>query len=346
MLTENEILSRHIGNNPGLLSTGRDQYFFGHGKLLLSGEYFVLDGADALALPTKLGQSLSVRYSSSFEPKLNWKSYDCHGKLWFEANFEFWRFNILDENPSDDMVELQKLLRQARSQNSHFLRDDIDVYVETVLDFPRDWGLGSSSTLIYNLAQWAYVSPFELLFKTQGGSGYDIACAQSEGPILYKKNSTGPQWSQTVFNPSFKEQLYFVHLGKKQNSRKAIEYYNKMRPYAPEVISTLSSITTDLVKCETLSEFEFLIRAHELFVSKTLDLVPAKTEYFSDYWGEVKSLGAWGGDFVLVTSHKDQSETMKYFEDKGFNVVIPYRELIMSGSQVDNSGVELGKTLH
>lgn len=346
MHTHNESLAKFIGNVPAALNSHRDQYFFGHGKLLLSGEYFVLDGADALALPTKLGQSLSVRYSTSFDPKLTWKSYDCHGNLWFEASFEFWRFNILDENPNDDAYELQKLLRQARAQNSHFLRDDVDVVVETRLDFPRDWGLGSSSTLIYNLAQWAYVSPFELLFKTQGGSGYDIACAQSEGPILYKKNSTGPQWSQTTFNPAFHNNLYFVHLGKKQNSRKAIEYYNRMRPYAPEVIATLSSITNDLVKCETLSEFEFLIKAHELFVSKTLDLVPAKVEYFNDYWGEVKSLGAWGGDFVLVSSNKEQDETVKYFETKGFPVVIPYRELILAGSNVDKGGVELGKTVH
>ena len=52
-----------------------DQYFYGHGKLLLTGEYFVLDGAMALALPTTVGQSMKVRYRHSYQPTLNWKSF-------------------------------------------------------------------------------------------------------------------------------------------------------------------------------------------------------------------------------------------------------------------------------
>jgi mevalonate kinase len=34
--------------------------FYSHGKLLITSEYAVLDGAKALALPTRLGQKLSV----------------------------------------------------------------------------------------------------------------------------------------------------------------------------------------------------------------------------------------------------------------------------------------------
>ena len=98
----------------------------------------------------------------------------------------------------------------------------MSVHVETKLGFPKEWGLGSSSSLIYNLSQWAYVSPFELLFKTSIGSGYDVACAQSDGPILYKNDSEGPIYSPVVFNPSFKNNIYFVYLGKKQDTSKEI----------------------------------------------------------------------------------------------------------------------------
>ena len=169
-----------------------DQNFFGYGKILLSGEYFVLNGADALALPTQAGQSLSVKYEQSFNPVLSWRAYDSNGELWFEADFEFWKFDILSPNKSDQKASIsQKLLRQARIQNKHFLRDEQNVYVETKLGFPKDWGLGSSSSLIYNLAQWAYISPFELLFETSKGSGYDVACAQSSGAILYNLESLG-----------------------------------------------------------------------------------------------------------------------------------------------------------
>jgi len=48
--------------------------------------------------------------------------------------------------------------------------------------------------------------------------------------------------------------------------------------------------------------------------------------YFSDYFGQTKSLGAWGGDFILATGNED---TSKYFKEKGFQTVIPYQDLIL-----------------
>ena len=38
-----------------------EQNFYSNGKLLLTAEYLVLDGAKALALPTKFGQDLEVK---------------------------------------------------------------------------------------------------------------------------------------------------------------------------------------------------------------------------------------------------------------------------------------------
>ena len=48
--------------------------FYSHGKLLLSAEYAVLNGVKALALPTKLGQSLEVKTIE--QPEIRWKSFD------------------------------------------------------------------------------------------------------------------------------------------------------------------------------------------------------------------------------------------------------------------------------
>ncbi len=313
--------------------------YFGHGKLLLSGEYFVMDGAKSIALPTKVGQSMIVKHGPSFDPILHWRSFDVSGKLWLEARFEFWRFNCLDDNPKAEVLALQKLLRQARKQNSHFLRDEVDIQVETHLGFRLEWGLGSSSTLIYNIAQWAYISPFELLFQTYGGSGYDIACAQSEGPILYHKNHGGPNWSPVSFNPSFKNSLYFVHLGKKQETKSAIDYYQSLRPFDPEIIQSLSSITDDFLTCQTLEEFDFLVKAHENIVAKSLKMKTARELFFNDYFGEIKSLGAWGGDFVLASSSKSLSDTTEYFNKAGFPVVIPFDDLILQEDpKIDHAG--------
>lgn len=317
-----------------------NQFYFGHGKVLLTGEYFVLDGANSLALPTTYGQSMGVNYSQSFQPKLTWKSFDSEGNLWLEAHFEFWQFKILDENPTEEVVFLQKLLLEARKQNKHFLREDQDVYVETRIGFPLNWGLGSSSTLLYNVSQWAYISPFELLKNTLGGSGYDIACAQSDGPILYQRDSNGQKWKPTPFSPEFRNQLYFVYLGKKKNSREAIAAYQKKAPFPKTTIKKFSDLTERLLMAPTLSEFCQIIDEHEELVASLLDLTPVKKERFSDFQGSIKSLGGWGGDFALVGTELSEDEVRDYFKEKGLDTVLPYNEIILTPPGLSRSHLQ------
>ena len=313
-----------------------NQYYYGHGKLLLTGEYFVLDGAKSLALPTRMGQQMNVSYTRSNNPKLFWKGVDVDNKVWFEAVFELWHFNLVD-NASEEALILQRILRQARKQNIHFLRDDMDVHVETVLEFPLNWGLGSSSTLLYNIAQWAYISPFELQDKIFEGSGYDIACAQSMGPIIYSKNTNGPTWKSVTFSPLFKDKLYFVYLNKKKNSRDAISYYKSLEnDNRSEIIKKINEITKRVHESLDLREFEDCLFEHENLLSQALKISKIKDDLFSDYWGAVKSLGAWGGDFVLVTSDRSENETRAYFSSKGFNTLLTYSEMITESLDVNN----------
>lgn len=307
----------------------RDQLFYGHGKLLLSSEYFVIDGASALALPTTVGQSMKVKYRHSYQPTLSWKSYDHAGNLWFESDFEFWHFKPIKKSDDPTQALLTQVLNAVRAQNPHFLRDDVDVMVETKIEFPLEWGLGSSSTFIYNIAQWAYVSPFELLKKTIGGSGYDVACAQAMGPILYKKDDGKPQWETANFNPSFKDNLFLVYLGQKQSSGREVEKYQDMViENKAQIVNELSSLTKEMVSTQDLNTFNRILKTHEEIVSSALGYTRAKDLHFSDYFGEVKSLGAWGGDFVLVTSERSYAETREYFEAKGYTTVIPFAEIV------------------
>jgi mevalonate kinase len=308
----------------------KEQFYYGHGKLLLTGEYFILDGAKSIALPTNLGQTLSVKYRRSNEPKLYWKSYDSTGKCWFEASYDLWHFDCLD-NDSTEAVVLKKILTQARKQNVHFLRDEEDVIVETRLEFPLGWGLGSSSTLIYNIAQWAYISPFELLQKSFGGSGYDIACAQSTGPISYEIQSRGPRWEACDFSPYFSKNIYFVYLNRKQNTRDSIARYKEIvtnEVLKKSTVNEINNISEKILKCVDLKELEELIFEHENLISHALDLPRVKDLLFSDYWGSVKSLGAWGGDFVMVTSEKSEAETKSYFKKLGYNDFLAFDDLI------------------
>lgn len=305
--------------------------YHAHGKLLLTGEYFVLDGALALALPTKLGQSLQVVKNHSGE--ISWKSYDADGSVWFEDAFELNSMGFAQKNktgvasaPSQRMLQLFQAIEK---QKPVFFEQFQGLQVETRLEFPREWGLGSSSTLIANLATWAGIDPFQLLRDTFGGSGYDIACANANGPIVYQLQHGQPFFRPENFHPAFAKQLYFIYLGKKQDSREGIARYREKVRNQPELVARMSSLTSQLLACETLIELEDLIRRHEAIVASTLNLPRAKDLYFADFWGEVKSLGAWGGDFVLATSDRPAEETKFYFNEKGFAVVLPYDTIIL-----------------
>jgi mevalonate kinase len=331
------LLNKTFENNAKKACPENDHFYFGHGKLLITGEYFVIDGAQSLALPTKLGQSLSVKYAPSFSPTLSWKSFDVNGNCWFDHKFEFWHFKCLSDIVPEEALFIQKVLLQVRKQNPHFLRDEVDVKVETHLGFPLSWGLGSSSSLIYNIAQWAYVSPFELLFKTYGGSGYDIACAQSDGPILYKKSSLGPNWSPVNFNPKFKENLYFVYLGKKQNSRDAVKDYTKKKnSFDSKIIPKITELTQEFLNAKTLGEFKNLMTMHENIIGEALGFQTLKESTFKDFDGAIKSLGAWGGDFALVATDLTLSDVKAYFNSKGLETICRYDELISPPLEMEN----------
>lgn len=305
---------------------------YSNGKLLLTGEYFVLDGAKSLAVPTSCGQDLIVE--PIHEPQLIWNSYTNEGNCWLEAIFDVPKlrlvsasFNSGEDGGNDQLAEdLQEILNKVRNLNSSFLNSDKGVLVKTNLSFPKNWGLGTSSTLINNLANWAEINPYELLQNTFGGSGYDIACAKNKTPILFTKAGKQPIVEKVEFNPSFKEQLFFVYLNKKQNSRDGIERFKKLKGNLKSEIKLISQLTDAFVTCSNLLDFEKLMFEHEQIVSKTIQLKMVQNELFSDYFGQTKSLGAWGGDFILATGNDD---TQNYFNKKGFQTVIPYQDLIL-----------------
>ena len=300
------------------------QKFYANGKLLLTGEYLVLDGALAIALPTKLGQSLTIEPNN--EQKLVWESQNSKSYPWFQHSYTHLHTKIND-NPIAE--RLRVILLQAQQQNPAFLQKLGDK-VTTKLTFPRNWGLGTSSTLVYMIAQWAECDPFELLFKAFGGSGYDIACAGATSPLSYQLHANlRPVFQPVNFNPSFKNQLYFVYLGKKQDSKKGIARYREKGSISNAKIQKISTLSTELIHISGLKDFEKIIVEHENIISELIGFEKVQSIYFNDYWGVVKSLGAWGGDFVLATSNRSFTETKKYFNEKGFHVFLKYEDLIL-----------------
>jgi len=219
-----------------------------------------------------------------------------------------------------------QLLKTAKRLNPEFLKSTKGYQVTTSLDFSRDWGLGSSSTLINNIANWADVDAYKLLESSFGGSGYDIACAQHSEAIMYQLKDNQRLVKSVDFNPKFSEHLYFVHLNKKQNSRDGIARYKAQKANLPPIISQISAISKLMLNCDSLLTFQALMTYHETIISKLVQLPTVKEEFFSDFNGAVKSLGAWGGDFILVASKNNPSN---YFKNKGYNTLISYAEMIL-----------------
>lgn len=297
-----------------------------HGKLLLTGEYAVLDGATALALPSKFGQTLEV--TSIPGSHLEWRSLDQEGKIWMQNRYE--REELLNQEwdrweDAEGMVGwlLQDLLRG----NPNIWPEDNGISVKTQLEFPANWGLGSSSTLVAALAQWAGVNAFELNRRSFGGSGYDIACALAKGPILYSLAGENQRYIDTVeYSPAYSDSIFFIHLNQKQDSREGIETYRGKEGNKQILAAEISELTNRVLKADSLDKFMALMEEHENLISRAIGLPTVKQKLFADYPGTVKSLGAWGGDFILVTAAKDE---LSYFRERGYSTILSYKEMLL-----------------
>ncbi len=299
--------------------------FYSNGKLLITGEYVVLDGAKAFALPTKFGQNLIIEEGKN--KQIEWKSFDKDGTIWFEDTITFENITKKEKFESDKIKNtLVEILHEAYVLNPKFIEDSEGYTIRTELTFPKLWGLGTSSTLINNIAQWLKIDAFELLNTSFGGSGYDIACAQKNSAICYQLQDGKPVIEKVSFNPPFTENLYFVYLNKKQNSKAAIASYYSKQSDISGTIKKIDKITNLILETNDLKLFAHEIEKHEMIMSDVLEMQTIQEIYFSDFKGVIKSLGAWGGDFVLAISKENPSE---YFRKKGFETILTYKDMIL-----------------
>ncbi|MFI2742988.1 GYDIA family GHMP kinase [Zhouia sp. PK063] len=297
--------------------------FYSNGKLFITGEYAVLDGALIFALPTKFGQSLMVEENES--NLLLWRSFDDIQHEWLTITFDVKRqLEIVSTTDERKAKTLQDILLKAKQYNQEFLNNGAKV--TTKLTFPRNWGLGTSSTLVNNIANWAQIDAFTLLWNSFGGSGYDIACARNNTAITYQIVDEKPIVQPQNFNPGFLDKLFFIYLNKKQDSKKGIAHYKSLQQDKTTLVSQISKLSVEALNSKRISDFEAVLNEHENIISSYLQLEKVKDIYFNDYWGSVKSLGAWGGDFVMATGNE---KSRAYFKNKGFDTILSYKEMIL-----------------
>jgi mevalonate kinase len=166
------------------------------------------------------------------------------------------------------------------------------------------------------------ISPYDLHFSTTNGSGYDIACAGSNSALTYQVLENIPDVKKIDWSPVFKDEILFIFLKKKQKSNLEVKRFKELKK-DPDLINRISSITKEVIQSKNSEEFEDWLDEHEAITGQYIQSETVKSKYFSDYEGSVKSLGAWGGDFVLATR-----KNKKYFLDKGFDTILSYSEII------------------
>ncbi len=311
-----------------------------NGKLLLSGEYAVLDGALSLAMPTQYGQNFGIVGDVHSEILL-WRALDHRNELWFEAQINIQHSTIRSTNNPELAGSLKTILDAALQLNPAFKKIAQGAQVTSRLEFPRSWGLGSSSTLIAAIAQWSQTDAFVLSALSFGGSGYDVAAADRSAPFTYQVDKPNPIINTVSLDWPFTGNLYFVHRNQKQNSRDSIAHYRKKKK-SQSWIQEISAITQAMIHTSSTYEFASLIRQHEQMIATSLGLTPVQEELFKDFAGAVKSLGGWGGDFVMALAPDSDfarsprskgsnisNYTTNYFKEKGFRTIIPFDEMIL-----------------
>ncbi|KAF0196868.1 MAG: hypothetical protein FD166_2146 [Bacteroidetes bacterium] len=300
--------------------------FHANGKILLTGEYLVLKGAEALAVPLVVGQGMIIEKGGKSN-LLSWSAGDTEG-TWFEGEYRLPDLELVFATDRNVAGRLKGILLAARDLNPVFLRDNSGLKVVTRLEFNRNWGFGSSSTLTSLVAQWASIDPMNLHRLISKGSGYDVACSMTDNAIIFSLKDGNPKIAGVDFNPPFDHLMQLIYLDSKQDSDLEVEAFRKMaeRDLSGEIrrISEISLLLSTVKDTET---FIALLLEHEEIIGKVLGRETVKNRLFPDFEGVVKSLGAWGGDFVLAISARGSAYTAEYFRKKSLGVVIPYSSL-------------------
>ena len=232
-----------------------------NGKLLLTGEYLVLHGAKAIALPLKVGQQLIVSETNTSET-IYWQAlYD--GEIWFSCELNPNDFSVIGTSHPEKAESLSRIFKSIKSLNPEFVLQSGTKF-ETILESNPEWGFGSSSTLISLLSQWSGVDPFvlnDLVFK---GSGFDIASATADGPIFYTRSKPVETIS---LNYPFSDQLFLVYSGIKKKTATAVSDFLKERIVSTQQIEDGSALSDEFSWCDDQDEFNLLIRQHEKLIS-------------------------------------------------------------------------------
>lgn len=295
--------------------------YYAPGKLLISAEYAVLDGAEAWSIPTRFGQELCI---TPAEGGLTWESVNHRGDIWFKASWDE-AGNLLTSSDEEIAGTLHSILMKSREMGAN----PFDGFTAQItMDFPNEWGLGSSSTLIACIAKWTEVDPHRLFDQTLTGSGYDVAVGYTGKPLLYRIDKERKRYIQPIAHvPPFAEHLYFVYSGQKQKSHNEVIRFSQLSEETRNKLAEdITPLTHKLIRATDLSSFCEAMKAHEKIIGTVLAR-PTANEEWPEIEGTLKHLGAWGGDFVMLAT--DKTDDIDKLKARGLTTVLSWSEMLL-----------------
>jgi hypothetical protein len=287
-----------------------------------------MHGAKALAVPLKFGQQMVVEnIQETGILKWNTRIID---DSYFQAEYKLPSFDIITSSNDAIGLFIRSLLKAAADLRSDLFSGTRGYSIDNYIDFDINWGLGSSSSLLSNLSFWINIDPILLYRKVFQGSGYDIYCARAESPIVYTLREGQPEVSSVKLHPGYNRGLFFVYSGRKQDSQESVKNFLSNQNIDKQIITRISHLTDLMVNASTLQNIMDVMHEHELVISSVLGVPPVKTRLFPEFNGEIKSLGAWGGDFMMVASPMNNNDVKSYFRNRNYPVVFEWDEIVHS----------------
>lgn len=314
---------------------------------MLCGEYAVTIGVEALAVPVQLGQWMYVwEFNSPLGgDRLIWEAKKKDGSTWLNEHFSLPLLSDFVESSVSGELEGQVLRNTDRNVikkmlglvASDFWKAGKSYRIETQLEFNRNSGLGSSSTMISNFARYTGLDAQWLQQQVFGGSGYDVAVAEVGKGLVFWKQNDEAHWGPWSLSTQLTENWQVVFLGQKQNSRDSLSQVKIRLQEIQNDNFLLHQLQQILAAVKMASEVPMLEAGLEMWqavLSMGLDLeTPYQHFGFQPIKGGVcKWLGAWGGDMLLVNAvfAEKQREALSVYPSVSWN------ELVLTNGQVIN----------
>jgi len=298
-----------------------DFMFRAHAKILLFGEYLMLDGYLGLAIPLRHGQTLTV------EPRKK-KGIQVHG---YTVDGLVWQDEVW---PSTQSSLFHKSLTWLATQ---WYLPSGDWTLTTQLSYPQHWWLGSSSTFLDLLAQWTGCDPFALYRAVSLWSGYDIACARQKKPLLYDPLTMD---SQAVdLESSLLASMYCVPCGQKQSSDKAIAQYRARSHQGPDQYDRCEFLDGLLYEQTVWWWIQGMTYHDEVIVSLIDQPALMTTQPRIGEIGYGKWLGAWWWDCFLILSDQGYEDVRAACHAAWYDTCIPLQMMMRGDDHEYASGL-------